>query len=753
MKKHIGKGIAILTSGGDAQGMNAAVRAVARAAIQRGYQPYAVYEGYQGMVEGGDYIRELSWAQVGGIMHRGGTVLGSARSKSFRTREGRVQAALNLVNRGISSLIVIGGDGSLRGANTFREEWPETLAQLEQEGKIGAKTRERLKHLKLVGLIGSIDNDMFGSDMTIGADSALHRITGAIDAITSTATSHQRAFVVEVMGRNCGYLALMSGLAAGAQWILIPENPPEMDNWEDKMIEVMKEGREAGRRYSICVIAEGARDKHGRPISSDYVVKVLKEKLTEDTRLTILGHVQRGGAPSAFDRYMSTLQGYKAIDTLLDMDADSVPQVIGMRKHRMVATPLMECVEETNSIKEVIDNQEYERAMELRGGSFSDTFDTFQTMISALPRNQASEEERRSFAVLHGGPPAPGMNTAVRAAVRIGIDHGHTMYGVENGFEGLIKGDLHEMNWMSVDGWAPRGGSELGTNRRCPTEKELPTIAETLRKHSINGILMIGGWDGYVAAHTLSSHRHEYPEFNIPIICLPATINNNLPGSELSIGTDTALNTIVEAVDKIKHSAVASRRVFIVEVMGRHCGYLTLMSAIASGAERAYLHEEGVRLSDLQNDLNQLVADFQHGKRLGLMIRNERANQFYTSEFLRSLFEEESGGLFDVRLAVLGHQQNGGDPSPFDRIQATRLAKRCMERLFQESAKTPRRSHICGLIKGAVEFHDLDAFYDLVDAELQRPLEQWWMDLRPIAQAMAHEPDWSRDAAPKGSEK
>jgi 6-phosphofructokinase 1 len=740
MKETQGKGVAILTSGGDAQGMNAAVRAAVRTAIQRGLQPYAVYEGYQGMVDGGDYIRRVSWEKVGGIMHRGGTVLGSARSKDFKTREGRKQATLNLVKRDISSLIVIGGDGSLRGANEFREEWPETLTQLEKEGQIDAATRERHHHLNLVGMIGSIDNDMFGSDMTIGADSALHRITEAIDAITSTATSHQRAFVVEVMGRNCGYLALMSALAAGAQWVLIPENPPDEDDWEEKMIEVMKEGREAGRRYSICVIAEGARDRAGNPITSDYVVQVLKERLTEDTRLTILGHVQRGGSPSAFDRYMSTLQGYKAVDTLMKMDGDDQPQVIGMRQHRMVATPLMECVEETNSIKEVIKNQEYEKAMQMRGGSFSDTFDTFHTMISALPRHPAPEEERRSFAVLHGGPPSPGMNTAVRAAVRLGIDNGHTMYGVENGFEGLIHGDIREMNWMSVDGWAPRGGSELGTNRHQPTEKDLPAIAESLREHDIDGILMIGGWDGYVAAHSLYTHRKQHPEFNIPIICLPATINNNLPGSELSIGSDTALNTIVEAVDKIKHSAVASRRVFIVEVMGRHCGYLALMSAIASGAERAYLHEEGVRLADLQQDLEQLVGDFESGKRLGLMIRNERANHFYTSEFLRSLFEEESGGLFDVRLALLGHQQNGGDPSPFDRIQASRLAKRCMERLFTEANKTPRRSYLCGLTKGAVEFHDLDAFYDLVDADLQRPLEQWWMRLRPIAQAMAHEP-------------
>lgn len=737
MKKTKNEALAVLTSGGDAQGMNAAVRSVVRTAFIRGFTPYTVYEGYQGLVEGGKYIKKADWNSVGGILHRGGTVLGSARSQDFRTKEGRRKAAYNLIERGITNMVVIGGDGSLAGANQFREEWNEHLDKLHEEGKITKKQKEKNAHLKLVGLVGSIDNDMFGSDMTIGADSALHRITEAIDSITSTATSHQRAFVVEVMGRNCGYLALMSALASGAQWVLIPENPPAVDKWEDKMIEVMKEGREAGRRYSIAVVAEGARDRLGNPISSDYVVQVLKERLTEDTRLTVLGHVQRGGRPTAFDRYLSTTQGYRATEMLLDMDPDSPPQLVGMRSHRMKSSDLMECVRETRSIKDIIEGQDYDKAMELRGGSFSDSYDTFRTMISALPRNPEDQADRKTFAVLHSGPPSPGMNTAVRAAVRIGIDHGHTMYGVENGFQGLAEGQFIPMDWMSVDGWAPRGGSELGTNRIQPEEKDLPQIAEQLRKHSIDGILMIGGWDGYTAAYSLYDRRRKFPEFNIPIICLPATINNNLPNSELSIGSDTALNTIVEAVDKIKHSAVASRRVFVVEVMGRYCGYLTLLSAIATGAERAYIHEEGVSLSNLQQDIHNLVEGFKSGKRLGLMIRNERANPSYTTSFLCNLFEEEGQGLYDARYAILGHQQNGGDPSPFDRIQANRLAKRCMEKLFTEASKTPSRSYMCGMSRGTVDFTDLDSLYDLVDEELQRPLDQWWLKLRPIAATMA----------------
>jgi 6-phosphofructokinase 1 len=165
------------------------------------------------------------------------------------------------------------------------------------------------------------------------------------------------------------------------------------------------------------------------------------------------------------------------------------------------------------------------------------------------------------------------MNTAVRAAVRLGIDKGHTMLGVKNGFRGLAAGEIEDMDWMSVNGWATMGGAELGTNREIPSGSDFYAIARNIEEHQIHGLLIIGGWSGYEAAYRLYSGRSNFPTFNIPIVCLPATINNNLPGSELSIGADTALNSIVEAVDKIKQSAVASRRCFVVEVMGRYCGY------------------------------------------------------------------------------------------------------------------------------------------------------------------------------------
>ena len=311
------------------------------------------------------------------------------------------------------------------------------------------------------------------------------------------------------------------------------------------------------------------------------------------------------------------------------------------------------------------------------------------------------------------------------------------MIGVRNGFEGLIEGAYEPLNWMSVEGWSSIGGSELGTNRKVPGETEFYPIARNLERHEIQGLMIIGGSSGYEAAYQLHQHREQYPAFNIPIICLPASIDNNLPGSEFSIGSDTALNSIVQVVDKIKQSAVASNRTFVVEVMGRYCGYLALMSGLATGAERVYLHEEGIKLKDLEQDVHLLSLGFAQGKRLGLMIRNESANEIYTTPFMCALFEEEGGDLFSVRQAILGHLQQGGDPSPFDRIQATRLAAHCIDYLVDKAEKVRPDSAFIGLQGGRVRFHNLEDFPRLEDRTFKRPHEQWWMQLLPIAKILA----------------
>ena len=729
--------LGILTSGGDAPGMNAALRAAVRTALELGIDAIAVREGYRGLVEGGDAFRTMDWDAVGGIMHVGGTVIGTARSDEFRTRDGRLRAVQNLVEQGVDRLIVMGGDGSLTAADLLHREWPDLIAELADQGRIPPEAAERHRHLLLACIGASIDNDMAGTDMSIGADTALHRIAEAVDAIGATAASHQRTFVVEVMGRHCGYLAVMSGLATGADAVVIPEAPPAGDSWTEILPRRLRAGRDAGRRDSIVIIAEGAIDSAGSPISAEKVKQVLEERMEEEVRITILGHVQRGGAPSAYDRLMGTLLGNAAVHEVMSADSESTPQLVGVRHNRITRRPLRDCVEATRDIAEALNSNDSNEVLRLRGGSFSDNIDTLQTLLRSLPNPPKPGQRRPRLAVLSSGGPAPGMNTATRAAVRLALDEGHQVLGVRGGFRGLIDGDIEELGWMSVRGWTTAGGCELGVNRTIPRGKDFYAIARNIEDLSIDGVLMIGGWSGYDAALRLARKRGAFPAFDIPILCLPATINNNLPGSELSVGADTALNAIVEAVDKIKQSAVASRRCFVVEVMGRYCGYLALMAGIASGAERVYLNEEGVTVADLQKDVEDLAAGFSSGKRLGLMIRNEEASACYNTQFMVSLFEEEGGDLFDVRQAILGHLQQGGNPSPFDRILATRLAKRCVERLIDEAEAGTDGALAIGLNDGKVEFAELETLRRQVNSEYQRPKTQWWMDLRSIARVLA----------------
>jgi 6-phosphofructokinase 1 len=729
--------VGVLTSGGDASGMNAAVRAVVRTALDRGLEIYGIYEGFCGLIEGGDRIRQMTWNSVGGIIHRGGTIIGTARSEAFATREGRLAAARTLLAAGIDSLIVIGGDGSLTGADVFRREWASLLDELVAAGVVEREVALRHPRLRVVGLVGSIDNDAFGTDMTIGADTALHRITEAIDAISSTASSHRRTFVVEVMGRHCGYLALMSAIATGADWVFIPEHPPESDDWEAELVAALAAGREAGRRDAMVIVAEGATDRQGHPITSERLREVLEAGLIESVRITVLGHVQRGGAPSAFDRNLGTIMGHAAVTALLAGAAGDESQVIGMRGNRVVRIPLAECVSKTREINKLLAAREYTRALELRGSSFTTSFLTLHTLLRALPHPPQPGQRRLRLAILNVGAPAPGMNTAVRAAVRIAIDQGHMVFGVRRGFQGLIDDDMQDMAWMSVNGWASLGGSELGTNRVVPNGPDFYAIAKTIEKRRIEGLLIVGGWEGYQGAYRLFEERSNFPAFEISIVCLPATIDNNLPGTELSIGADTALNSIVTVVDKIKQSAVAERRCYIVEVMGRRCGYLALMSGLATGAERVYLHEEGVTLKSMKEDLDMLIRGFREGKRLGLIIRNEDANPTYDTMFMSALFEEESDGAFDVRESILGHLQQGGDPSPFDRIHATKLARRSVRFLIEHAAEERPAGSFIGMVAGKVQFHGLEDLPRMMDDSNRRPKTQWWLGLRTINNALA----------------
>ena len=755
---HKGKGLAVFTSGGDSQGMNAAVRAVVRMGIYLGCKVFFIKEGYQGMVDGGNNIVEANWSSVSCIIHRGGTVIGSARCTEFREREGRRRAAKNLVVRGITNLVVIGGDGSLTGANLFKEEWPELLKELHESGEITADQAEKFQHLHIAGMVGSIDNDFCGTDMTIGTDSALHRIIESIDAIVSTAYSHQRTFIMEVMGRHCGYLAIVGALAAEADYVFCPESPPPAD-WPDKLCKKLEQERLIGQRLNIIIVAEGAVDRNGEPITAEKVRKVVVDKLQQDTRITVLGHVQRGGNPSAFDRVLGCRMGAEAVMALMEATPETEACVVTLDGNQAVRLPLMECVRRTKAVAQAMADKNWGLAVQLRGKGFARNLDTYK-MLTRLkaPVDHDPSRGHYTLGVMHIGSPSCGMNAAVRSFVRNCIYRGDKVYGICDGVLGLMAGKFKLMNWPSVTGWVAQGGAYLGTKRAPPKEEQLPQIAQKLKEYGIQALLIIGGFEGYQTGLTFYKARDKYEEFQIPIAMIPATISNNVPGTEFSLGCDTALNEITEICDRIRQSAQGTkRRVFIIETMGGYCGYLATVAGLAGGADAAYIFEEKFNIKDLNQDVIAMAAKMSEGVQRGLILRNENANLNYNTDFMQRLFCEEGKGLFSCRMNIIGHMQQGGSPTPFDRNLGTKMGSKAVEWFTDQlkkctsadgkiSTMDANSAVMIGIVRRQYRFTPFTELAEVTDFEHRIPTYQWWMKLRPLLKVLAkHESTYEEE--------
>ncbi len=315
------KTVGILTSGGDAPGMNAAIRAVTRAAIFAGFKVFGIYRGYKGLIS--DEIEEFSTQNVSNIIQRGGTILKTARCKEFQTPEGRQCAYDVMKRRGIDSLVVIGGDGSLTGARIFANEF----------------------NVPIVGLPGTIDNDLFGTDTTIGYDTALNTIMECVDKIRDTASSHERLFFIEVMGRDAGFLALNGAIATGAEAAIIPE----IATPEDQLDELIKNGFRKSKNSSIVLVAESPATGGAMALAQ----RVQQEYPDYDVRVSILGHLQRGGSPTAYDRIVASRMGAAAVDALQD---DQRNVMIGIKNDEIVYIPFSKAIKNDKPIdKELVD--------------------------------------------------------------------------------------------------------------------------------------------------------------------------------------------------------------------------------------------------------------------------------------------------------------------------------------------------------------------------------------------------------------
>ncbi|KUI73185.1 ATP-dependent 6-phosphofructokinase [Cytospora mali] len=761
------KKIAVMTSGGDSPGMNGVVRAVVRMALHMGCDAYCVYEGYEGLVRGGDYIRKMGWDDVRGWLSEGGTLIGTARCMEFYERPGRLTGAKNMVLNGIDALIICGGDGSLTGADRFRAEWPSLLDELIEKKELTKEQVAPFRHLNIVGTVGSIDNDMSGTDATIGAYSALSRICEMVDYIEATASSHSRAFVIEVMGRHCGWLALMAGVATGADFVFIPEQPRE-DNWKEEMCAIVKKHRSLGKRKTTVIIAEGAHDKYGNKISPEMVKDLLADPkgLKLDTRITTLGHVQRGGTAVAYDRMLATLQGVEAVKAVLEATPETETCFIAITENKIVRRPLMEAVVNTQAVAKAIEAQDFDRAMALRDTEFADQYKSYMltTTANLNEEHRLPADKRMRIGFINVGAPAGGMNAAIRAGVAYCISRGHEPLAIHNGFAGFARhhadkplGAVRSFDWLEVDGWASKGGSEIGTNRELPEESGMQLIADLVKEHKFDALFLVGGFEAFHAISQLRIAQKDFPSLRIPMVILPATISNNVPGTEYSLGSDTCLNELVNYCDKIKQSASAARRrVFVIETQGGRSGYVATLAGLGVGAVAVYTPEEGVSLGMLEADVRHLKKVFAKDKgqsRAGrLILINEKASKVYSAKLVADIIRDEAHDRFESRDSIPGHVQQGGVPSPMDRSRAVRLAIKCMQHLenFGKNCgdrvlSDPMSSTVIGIKGASVVFTPMKEVEEKeTDWKNRRPNESYWAYMKETVDILGGRPEYPK---------
>ncbi len=363
------------------------------------------------------------------------------------------------------------------------------------------------------------------------------------------------------------------------------------------------------------------------------------------------------------------------------------------------------------------------------------------------------------------GAPAGGMNAAIRAGVAYCRTRGHEPIAIHNGFAGFARhhgdeplGAVRSFDWLEVDSWASKGGSEIGTNRELPEESGIEHIAGLIKKYKFDALFLIGGFEAFHAVSQLRKARSQYPSLCIPLTLLPATISNNVPGTEYSLGSDTCLNELVAYCDKIKQSASATRRrVFVIETQGGRSGYIALLAGLSVGASAVYIPEEGISLQMLTADVMHLKEVFAKDKgqtKAGrLVLINEKASQTYNAKLIADIMREEAHNRFESRDSIPGHVQQGGVPSPMDRCRAVRLAIKCIQHLEkfgprgyetpEKIAQDPLSASVIGIKSASVVFSSIqDLEENETDWKNRRPIEAHWMAIKSIVDMLGARADY-----------
>ena len=656
------KKVAILTSGGDAPGMNAAVRGAVRAALNKGWEVYAIKEGYRGLLTGGDSIFPLDWVDVSWNFREGGTFLGSARCPELKgegsqARELKEQALLNLRRLNISSLVIVGGDGSLTGGYSL-------FRMLQNKEYTNPELRNM--HLSIVGIPGSIDNDIAYTDMSIGVDTTLNTIVECIDKLRDTATSHRRVIIVEVMGRLRGYLAVMSGLATGADRVFVREEKINQ-NELTKLLHVLRKSFDCGQKAGIIIRSEGAR------FSTSFLKETIDVLLKpeREVRETVLGHLQRGGNPTVFERTLATRMGVKAIELL--EETHSEPQLVGLHAKTLKPVSLSRSLTKikTPSFQEDLS---------------PNTKSAFH--LSRMLENPPEEKHRETtIALLTDGNNVSGMNMAIRAVARLALNRGIAVKGIKGGFQGFTRGLGSTLNleWsmLEMKSILRRAGTLLGVSSSGFTMNTngYETIAQQVKQLRIDGLIVIGNKAAYHNSHKLASL------INLPVVGIPADLNCNLPGTDWVIGMDSTLNDLLQGIDRAADAAHVKRKIFIITLNGDYCSCLVRLAALAGGAEQLLIEEDlsGTRGQNsfrkkVRQSVRELKRMFEMGKTFGTIVfsPNHPEETESSIQYIKQAIDK-AGIALDVTVIPLETSLGGIIPTAFDRILAKRLGEKAMD--------------------------------------------------------------------------
>ncbi len=684
--------IGVLTGGGDVPGLNAAIRAVVRRAAQYDYEVLAIRNGWAGLMGKGD-VYPLTVSSVRGILPMGGTIIGASRANPFQrsksvdaairmlsdSMEPDIQEAVNALERyqaayiqrhagdilknisahALDALVVIGGRDTL-----------DVASKLSQMG------------VNLVGVPKTMDNDLVETDYSIGFDSAVTRVMQALDNLHTTAAAHHRVMVVEVMGRETGWVALVGGLAGGADFIIIPEVPTTVA----QVCEHIIRRHEGGKAFSIVVVAEGAEmpdlatrvvettDPFGRPRYdrrgvAESLATAIEHKTGFETRHVVLGHLHRGGSPSVFDRVLASRLGVAAVDMVKNFQFG---QMATRKNNRFLTVPLAKVAGRI----QFADKQYYDLA----------------TIFFGQRRLDPGTTLVKRIGVLTGGGDCPGLNAAIRAVSRRAFEYGWEVIAFKNGWAGLLGGgDAEPLTPASVSGILTKGGTIIGTSRTNPIKKQelMEQVKANLKKYGIDALVAIGGDD------TLSVAAKLFDQ-GMAVVGVPKTMDNDINETEYTIGFDSAVTTVVDALDKLHTTAASHHRVVVVEVMGRDAGWVAVFGGLAGGADFIFIPEAETTLAECCEHLNRRRAQ---GKLSSIVVVSEGAkipdmeekrDLGPTDAFghvrldKRGLGEKvaekiEQGTGMECRYVVLGHLQRGGSPTVFDRILATRTGVAAVE--------------------------------------------------------------------------